>query len=116
MAPTLCSRPWTKLPDLIITDFKMPGLDGRQLYEKLRGREATRKIPFIFVASRGDIEEKLRPLVSAEDFLPKPFFVADLVRSAKRVMDRLHLEKLQTARGASRRDPGPHRGDGRWPN
>jgi CheY-like chemotaxis protein len=84
-----------ELPDLIITDFKMPGLDGRQLYEKLRAREATRKIPFIFVASRGDIEEKLRPLVSAEDFLPKPFFVADLVRSAKRVMDRLHLEKLQ---------------------
>jgi CheY-like chemotaxis protein len=84
-----------ELPDLIITDFKMPGLDGRQLYEKLRARESTRKIPFIFVASRGDIEEKLRPLVSAEDFLPKPFFVADLVRSAKRVMDRLHLEKLQ---------------------
>ena len=84
-----------ELPDLIITDFKMPGLDGRQLYEKLRARESTRKIPFIFVATRGDIEEKLRPLITAEDFLPKPFFVADLVRSAKRVMDRLHLEKLQ---------------------
>ena len=82
-------------PDLIITDFKMPGLDGRQLYEKLRGREATRNTPFIFVASRGDIEEKLRPLVAAEDFLPKPFFVADLVRVAKKVVDRLHLEKLQ---------------------
>jgi CheY-like chemotaxis protein len=84
-----------ELPDLIITDFRMPGLDGRQLFEKVRGREATRHIPFIFVASRGDIEEKLRPLVSAEDFLPKPFFIADLVRSAKRVVDRLHLEKLQ---------------------
>ena len=84
-----------EVPDLIISDFKMPGLDGRQLYEKLRGRDATREIPFIFVASRGDIEEKLRPLVSAEDFLPKPFFVADLVRSARRVKDRLHLEKLQ---------------------
>jgi CheY-like chemotaxis protein len=89
-----------ELPDLIITDFKMPGLDGRQLYEKLRAREATRKIPFIFVAGRGDIEEKLRPLVSAEDFLTKPFFVADLARSAKRVLDRLHLEKLQ--QGATR--------------
>ena len=81
--------------DLIITDFKMPGVDGRQLFEKLRGRQATRNTPFIFVASRGDIEEKLRPLVAAEDFLPKPFFVADLVRLAKRVVDRVHLEKLQ---------------------
>jgi CheY-like chemotaxis protein len=82
-------------PDLIITDFKMPGLDGRQLYEKLRHREATRNTPFVFVASQGDIEEKLRPLVAAEDFLPKPFFVADLVRVAKKFVDRLHLEKLQ---------------------
>jgi CheY-like chemotaxis protein len=82
-------------PDLIITDFRMGGLDGRQLCEKLHGREATRHIPFIFVASRGDIEDKLRPLVAAEDFLPKPFFVADLVRLAKKVVDRVHLEKLQ---------------------
>jgi len=82
-------------PDLIITDFKMPGLDGRQLYDKLRHREATRNTPFIFVAAQGDIEEKLRPLVAAEDFLAKPFFVADLVRVAKKFVDRLHLEKLQ---------------------
>ncbi len=82
-------------PDLIITDFKMPGLDGRQLYEKLRHREATRNTPFIFVASQGDIEEKLRPLVAAEDFLSKPFFIPDLVRVAKKFVDRLHLEKLQ---------------------
>jgi CheY-like chemotaxis protein len=82
-------------PDLIITDFKMPGIDGRQLCEKLREREATRHTPFIFVASRGDIEDKLRPMVVAEDFLVKPFFVSDLVRAAKKVVDRVHLEKLQ---------------------
>ncbi len=88
-------------PDLIICDYKMPGLDGRQLYEKLRGREQTRNIPFIFVASRGDIEEKLRPLVDGvEDFVTKPFFLKDLVRLAKKVVDRVHLEKLQ--RGAKR--------------
>jgi CheY-like chemotaxis protein len=82
-------------PDLIIADYKMPGLDGRQLFDKLHGREATRHTPFLFVASRGDIEEKLRPMVNAEDFLAKPFFAADLVRLAKKVIDRVHLEKLQ---------------------
>jgi len=83
-------------PDLILCDYRMPGLDGRQLFEKLRGRENTRHIPFVFVASRGDIEEKLRPaLVGAEDFVSKPFFVRDLVRQVKKVVDRLHLEKLQ---------------------
>jgi len=84
-------------PDLIISDFRMPGLDGRQLYEKLRGRDTTKNIPFVFVASRGDIEEKLRPSVGGgvEDFVPKPFFLTDLVRQTKKIIDRLHLEKMQ---------------------
>src|ERR1700687_2272651 len=84
-------------PELIISDFRMPGLDGRQLYEKLRARENTRNIPFVFVASRGDIEKKLRPAVGGgvEDFISKPFFVADLVRLTKKIVDRLHLEKMQ---------------------
>jgi CheY-like chemotaxis protein len=85
-----------ELPDVILCDYKMPGLNGRQLFEKLRGREATRQIPFLFMASRADIEERLRPLVDGvEDFIAKPFLVKDLVRSAKKVVDRLHLEKLQ---------------------
>jgi CheY-like chemotaxis protein len=84
-------------PDLILSDFRMPGLDGRQLLEKLRGRDNTRNIPFVFVASRSDIEEKLRPAVGGgvEDFIAKPFFVADLVRQVKKIVDRLHLEKMQ---------------------
>src|SRR5579872_2252779 len=84
-------------PDLIVSDYRMPGLDGRQLFEKLRSRENTRNIPFVFVASRGDIEEKLRPSVGGgvEDFIPKPFFVTDLVRQVKKIVDRLHLEKMQ---------------------
>lgn len=83
-------------PDAILCDYKMPGLDGRQLFEKLRSREQTRHIPFLFMASRGDIEERLRPLVDGvEDFIPKPFLVKDLVRVTKKVIDRLHLEKLQ---------------------
>ncbi len=83
-------------PDLLICDYKMPALDGRQLYEKLRGREKTRALPFIFIASRGDIDEKLRPLADGvEDYIPKPFFLKDLVRRTKKVIDRLHLEKLQ---------------------
>lgn len=83
-------------PDLILSDFKMPGLDGRQLYEKLRAREKTRNIPFLFMASRADIEERLRPMVDGvEEFIAKPFLVRDLVRVTKKVIDRVHLEKLQ---------------------
>jgi CheY-like chemotaxis protein len=83
-------------PDCILCDYKMPGLDGRQLFEKLRGRDKTRHIPFLFMAGRADIEERLRPLVDGvEEFIVKPFLLKDLVRITKKVVDRLHLEKLQ---------------------
>ncbi len=90
-------------PDLIITDYQMPGLNGLALYEKLRAREETRKIPLIFLASKGDIEERLRQYSDGvEDYIPKPFFVREVVTRAKKVTDRMHLEKLQ----ASARRPG----------
>jgi CheY-like chemotaxis protein len=83
-------------PDLILCDYRMSGLDGRQLYEKLRGRQQTKQIPFIFLASRSDVEEKLRPIVEGvEEFVVKPFLMKDLVRRTKKVIDRLHLEKMQ---------------------
>lgn len=82
--------------DLVLCDYRMPGLDGRQLYKKLRTRFASRPIPFIFLANRSDIEEKLRPMAEGvEEFIAKPFFVHELVRRAKKVIDRLQLEKLQ---------------------
>ncbi|MGH9787545.1 MAG: response regulator [Candidatus Acidiferrales bacterium] len=90
-------------PDLIITDYQMPGLSGLALYEKLRAREETRKIPLIFLASKGDIEERLRQYADGvEDYIAKPFFVREVVARAKKVTDRMHLEKLQ----ATARRPG----------
>ncbi|HUJ40036.1 MAG TPA: response regulator [Candidatus Acidoferrales bacterium] len=83
-------------PDLIVCDYKLPGVDGRQFYEKIRIRDASKNTPFIFLAGRADLEEKLRPLVEGvEDFVQKPFYVRELVRRAKKVIDRLQLEKLQ---------------------
>jgi len=83
-------------PDLILCDYRMPGLDGRQLYEKLRARKQTKQIPFIFLSSRSDMEEKLRPMVEGvEEFVVKPFFMKDLIRRTKKVIDRIQLEKMQ---------------------
>ncbi|MGA2004585.1 MAG: response regulator, partial [Terriglobales bacterium] len=85
-----------ELPDLLISDYRMPGMDGRQLLEKLKGRPATAGIAVILMASKADISERLAQ-DPVEDHLEKPFFLKDAVRRIKRVVDRIALEKLSKA-------------------
>ncbi|HTC94613.1 MAG TPA: DUF4388 domain-containing protein [Terriglobales bacterium] len=82
-------------PDLLISDYDMPGMNGRQLMEKLKGRANTARIPIILVASKNDISEKLKILQEAvEDFLEKPFFLKEAIAHIKKVIDKIALEKL----------------------
>jgi DNA-binding response OmpR family regulator len=82
-------------PDLIVADYTLPGMDGRQLVEKLKSRAATAKIPVILFASRSDINEKLKMLQDAvEDFIEKPFFTKEAIKRIKRLVDRITLEKM----------------------
>ncbi len=82
-------------PDLLIADYNMPGMDGRQLFEKLKGRAATARIPIILAASRADINDKLKPVEDrAEDFLEKPFFIREATARLKKVIDKIALEKM----------------------
>jgi CheY-like chemotaxis protein len=85
-------------PDLIVSDFLMPSVDGRQLLEKLRAEPATARIPMVLVATRSDIDERLKPLRDeVEAFLEKPFFVADARACVKRVLDKIALERMARA-------------------
>ncbi len=83
-------------PDLLITDYQMPGMDGRQLVEKLKDRAATARLPIILMATRADQNEKLKIVEDkVEDFLEKPFFIKDATARIKRVIDKIALEKMQ---------------------
>lgn len=92
-----------EMPDLVIADCSMNGLNGRQLLEKIKGRSATATIPVILMATKADINEKLKPLQdNVEDFVEKPFFVKEAAAKIKRVIDRISLEKMtREARGDS---------------
>ncbi len=82
-------------PDLIISDFHLPGMDGSQLLEKLRGRKSSANIPVILMATKAEIVDRLKPLEEqVADFIAKPFFIKDAVLRIKRVLDRIKLEKL----------------------
>ncbi len=45
-------------PDLLVSDYRMPGMDGRQLVEKLRSRSTTSGIAVILLATKSDISRK----------------------------------------------------------
>ncbi len=83
------------LPDLIVTDYDMPGMNGRQLLEKIKARAATAKVPIILLASRADISEKLKMVQdNVEDFIEKPFYTKEACGHIKKVIDKIALEKM----------------------
>jgi DNA-binding response OmpR family regulator len=82
-------------PDLIIADYVMHGLDGRQLLQKIKARSATATIPVVLMASKADINEKLKVLQdTVEDFVEKPFFVKEAAARFKKLVDKISLEKM----------------------
>ena len=83
-------------PDLVICDFRMPEMDGGQFLQKLKLRPEMKHVRVILLAAKADIEEHLRPFADqVEEFAQKPFYMKELAARAKRVLDRIQLEKMQ---------------------
>jgi CheY-like chemotaxis protein len=73
----------------------MNGMDGRQLLQKIKSRNASAGIPVILMASKVDINEKLKTVQdTVEDFIEKPFFLKEASARIKKVVDKISLEKM----------------------
>src|ERR1700691_5063971 len=81
-------------PDLVVCDYRLPGMDGRQLIEKLKSRPKTANFSAVLMANKADIAERLSPQDAADDYLEKPFFLREAVRRIKRMIDRIALKKM----------------------
>ena len=81
-------------PDLLVSDYRMPGMDGHQLVERLKSRPATARISVILLASKTDITDKLSHHEPVDDFVEKPFFLKEATQRIKRVIDKIALEKM----------------------
>jgi len=61
-------------PDLILLDILMPGMDGYQVCAALKGDEATKRIPVIFVTAVSEVMDAAKGFASgAVDYITKPF-------------------------------------------
>jgi DNA-binding NarL/FixJ family response regulator len=71
-----------ELPDLILCDVTMPGLDGYQVLARLRANPATVDIPLIFLTARGEREDIRTGMnLGADDYLCKPCPTEELLEA-----------------------------------
>ncbi|HJQ96908.1 MAG TPA: response regulator [Candidatus Polarisedimenticolaceae bacterium] len=77
------------LPDAIVSDILMPGMDGWELFEEVRRHPAGSEIPFIFLTVEGELPQRLRGLhLGADDYVTKPFAVEELHARVERLVER----------------------------
>lgn len=80
--------------DLIVLDWSLPGLSGKEVCQKFRKNGG--QAPIIFLTGQGDIEFKEAGLdAGADDYLVKPFEVRELLARAKTLLKRRPLTNLE---------------------
>jgi DNA-binding response OmpR family regulator len=91
-------------PDLILTDTRLPTLDGYELVRRLKQNPDLSQIPVVFLTSQKSIEDKIRGLeLGVEDYLTKPIFVRELTARVNLLLARRTQERMATSTPAGAR-------------
>lgn len=83
----------TELPDLILLDVKMPGVDGFEVCRRIKANDATRAIPVIFMTALAETSDKIAGFqAGGVDYITKPFQQAEVLA---RIQAHLTISRLQ---------------------
>jgi two-component system alkaline phosphatase synthesis response regulator PhoP len=79
-----------EVPDVILLDVMMPGLDGWRVAEQLLDDNRTTGIPIIFLTARAEFRDRARGLdIGGVDYITKPFNPLELAPLVQRLLDRI---------------------------
>lgn len=82
------------LPQLILSDFSMPGMDGLEFCRLLKSNPRTRDIPFLFITVLDSTEEKEQAFkAGAVDFILKPFDRVEIIMRIKNQLDSYKMKQ-----------------------
>ena len=84
------------LPELVVLDVMLPGIDGIELLRRMRAEEALAGIPVVMATARGAEYDKIQGLdLGADYYLTKPFGVMELVSCVKAVLRRVQPKAVE---------------------
>lgn len=75
------------MPDLILLDVLLSGTDGRGICRQLKADPNTRHIPVIMISAHPGAEESIKK-AGADDYLPKPFEMDELINKINRCLNK----------------------------
>jgi two-component system, OmpR family, phosphate regulon response regulator PhoB len=79
-----------QLPDLVILDLMLPGLDGLEVCRELRGGERTRNLPILMLTAKAEETDQVVGFtMGADDYVTKPFAVKVLMQRIKALLRRV---------------------------
>lgn len=88
-----------EVPDLVLLDLMLPGIDGSELCRQLRLNEEHRELPVIMLTAKGEDADVVAGFdVGADDYITKPFSPEILISRIKAVLRRKVREKKSPAR------------------
>ena len=86
------------LPDLIVLDLMLPGIDGLEVCKKLKSNIKTENIPVVILTAKGEETDVVTGLeLGADDYVTKPFSGKVLVARVRRLLRKASLDTCDKA-------------------
>jgi DNA-binding response OmpR family regulator len=111
--PSGLEKARAEVPDVVLLDVMMPGLDGWRVAEELLADERTAGIPIIFLTARAELRDRARGIdLGGVDYVTKPFNPVELAPQVRDLLarvgrgerDDLRREKLSELRALLERE------------